>query len=62
MIQWEVVSTTGGYTELRDQFVRDPFGIADTTATEHRTPAAGGQDYVKGHGIFVSPVRQSRCA
>lgn len=55
MIQWESASGTNGYTELRDQFVRDPFGVADTTATEHRAPTPGIQCYVKGHGIFVSP-------
>ncbi|MCX4658725.1 hypothetical protein [Streptomyces uncialis] len=55
MIQWEPASGTNGYTELRDQFVRNPFGVADTTATEHRAPTPGMQCYVKGHGIFVSP-------
>ncbi|GAA0644394.1 hypothetical protein GCM10009535_22270 [Streptomyces thermocarboxydovorans] len=55
MLQWEA----GGYTELRDQFVRDPLGLTpdpeDTTATEHRRPTPGGQYYVKSHGIFVDP-------
>ncbi|MFZ4160416.1 hypothetical protein ACOZDE_18595 [Streptomyces griseoincarnatus] len=55
MIQWEA----GGYTELRDQYVRDPLGLTpspnDTTATEHRTPTPGGQYFVKNHGIFVNP-------
>ncbi|MFD0208959.1 hypothetical protein ACFVH9_07465 [Streptomyces hirsutus] len=59
MIQWEAASAVGGYTELRDQYVRDPLGLTpspgDTTATEHRTPTPGGQFYVKGHGIFVDP-------
>lgn len=56
LIQWEA----GGYTELRDQYVRDPLGLTpaptDTTATEHRTPTPGGQFYVKNHGIFVDPA------
>lgn len=55
MIQWEAASASGGYTELRDQYVRDPFGANDTTATEHRAPTPGGQFYVKQHGIFVTP-------
>ncbi|MET9762714.1 hypothetical protein ABZ016_27355 [Streptomyces sp. NPDC006372] len=59
MIQWEAAGGTGGYTELRDQFVRDPLALTpdpdDTTATEHRTPTPGGQYYVKNHGIFVTP-------
>ncbi|MDN3056835.1 hypothetical protein PH213_20235 [Streptomyces sp. SRF1] len=59
MIQWQAASSTGGYTELRDQYVRDPLGLGpspnDTTATEHRTPTPGMQCYVKNHGIFVTP-------
>ncbi|MFJ4980325.1 hypothetical protein ACIP6X_34235 [Streptomyces coeruleorubidus] len=59
MIQWEAASGTGGYTELRDQYVRDPLSLTpnpnDTTATEHRTPTPGGQYYVKNHGLFVDP-------
>ncbi|MEU3886063.1 hypothetical protein [Streptomyces sp. NPDC029041] len=59
MIQWEAPSASNGYTELRDQFVRDPLGLTptpnDTTATEHRPPSPGGQFFVKSHGIFVDP-------
>ncbi|MCP3770221.1 hypothetical protein [Streptomyces sp. MAR25Y5] len=59
MIQWEAAGSPGGYTELRDQFVRDPLGLTanpdDTTATEHRAPTPGGQYYVKNHGVFVTP-------
>ncbi|GGY17708.1 hypothetical protein [Streptomyces djakartensis] len=59
MIHWEAPSGTGGYTELRDQFVRDPLGLTpdpgDTTATEHRAPSPGGQYFTKSHGIFVAP-------
>ncbi|MGV2914529.1 hypothetical protein [Streptomyces alfalfae] len=56
MIQWE----SGDYTELRDQFIRDPLSLgsptpADTTATEHRPPSIGMQCWVKSHGIFVRP-------
>lgn len=55
MIQWEV----GGYTELRDQYIRDPLGLtpnpSDTTATEHRPPSPGAQFWVKNHGVLVSP-------
>jgi len=61
MIQWEAASATGGYTELRDQYVRDPLSLGsptpnDTTATEHRAPTPGIQCYVKGHGLFVNPA------
>jgi hypothetical protein len=55
MIQWE----DGAYSELRDQFVRDPLGFTDdpvdTTATDHRPPSPGMQCFTKSHGIFVSP-------
>jgi hypothetical protein len=55
MIQWEA----GSYTELRDQYVRDPLGLTstpnDTTATDHRAPTPGGQYFTKSHGIFVNP-------
>ncbi|MDJ1138017.1 hypothetical protein [Streptomyces iconiensis] len=55
MIQWEA----GGYTELRDQFVRDPLGLTDrpndTTATDHRTPSPGMQCFTKHHELFVHP-------
>ncbi|WP_371793816.1 hypothetical protein OIE91_11095 [Streptomyces albidoflavus] len=61
MIQWESASSgSGGYTELRDQYVRDPLGLTpspnDTTATEHRPPSPGMQCFVKSHGIFVNPA------
>ncbi|MFF3884017.1 hypothetical protein [Streptomyces sp. NPDC001914] len=55
MIQWE----DGAYSELRDQFVRDPLGLTDnpvdTTATDHRPPSPGMQCFTKSHGIFVYP-------
>lgn len=55
MIQWE----SGDYTELRDQYVRDPLGFtgdpANTTATDHRPPSPGMQCFTKSHGIFVNP-------
>ncbi|NGO66819.1 hypothetical protein G5C65_00260 [Streptomyces sp. SB3404] len=56
MIQWEA----GGYTELRDQFVRDALAFGpdpeNTTATDHRTPTPGMQCFTKTHGIFVNPA------
>jgi hypothetical protein len=55
MIQWEA----GGYTELRDQLVRDPLGLTgdpvNTTATDHRVPSPGMQCFSKAWGIFVHP-------
>ncbi|MGW8679678.1 hypothetical protein ACWGNN_01170 [Streptomyces sp. NPDC055817] len=54
MIYWE----GGGYTELRDQIVRDPLGLstgADSTSTEHRPPSPGEQYFHKSHELFVHP-------
>ncbi|MFE0875344.1 hypothetical protein ACFW4X_10750 [Streptomyces smyrnaeus] len=55
MIQWE----PGNYSELRDQYVRDPLGLTvnpnDTTATEHRPRSVGMQCFVKHHEMFVHP-------
>jgi hypothetical protein len=50
VIQWE----GGTYTELRDQFIRDPLRDPDTTGTEHRAPSPGIQCFAKSHGIFVN--------
>ncbi|MCK1795011.1 hypothetical protein MTQ01_03055 [Streptomyces sp. XM4193] len=53
-IHWEA----GNYSELRDQFVRDPLGIngkSDSTATDHRRPSPGMQCFTKSHQIFVHP-------
>ncbi|MGO4747828.1 hypothetical protein AB4212_04185, partial [Streptomyces sp. 2MCAF27] len=59
MIQWEApTGTSGQYTELRDQYARDPLGInapIDTTATDHRAPSPGAQYFSKSHGIYVKP-------
>ena len=51
VIQWE----SGAYTELRDQFIRDPLRAPDTTGTEHRPPTPGMQCLAKSHGIYVHP-------
>jgi hypothetical protein len=54
MIHWEA----GGYSELRDRFVRDPLGLStgpDSTATDHRPPSPGMQCFTKHHEIFVHP-------
>jgi hypothetical protein len=51
-IHWE----EGGYTELRDRFVRDPLGLAgsaDSTGTDHRPRSPGIQCFTKHHAIFV---------
>lgn len=54
-IHWEA----GDYTELRDQFVRDPLGYGDdpvnTTATDHRPPSPGMQCFTKHHQLFTNP-------
>lgn len=52
MIHWE----GGGYTEIRDQFARDPLNLAggiDTTCTQDRPPTPGGQFLAKHHELFV---------
>jgi hypothetical protein len=54
LIYWE----DGDYTELRDQYVRDPLGLStgtDTTCTDHRPPSLGMQCFSKSHGVFVHP-------
>ncbi|NJQ02684.1 hypothetical protein [Streptomyces zingiberis] len=54
MIHWEA----GDYTEVRDQFVRDPLGLAggaDSTATEDHARTPGGQYRAKHHEMFVHP-------
>ncbi|WP_405893670.1 hypothetical protein OG272_15575 [Streptomyces sp. NBC_00104] len=62
LIQWEApTAASGGYTELRDQYVRDPLSLGsptpnDTTATDHRAPSPGGQFFTKSHGIYVDPL------
>lgn len=51
-VHWEA----GGYTELRDRFVRNPLGEApDSTATDHRSPSPGMQCFTKTHQLFVHP-------
>lgn len=54
MVFWE----DGGYSELRDRFVRDPLDLAagyDSTATEHRPRSQGAQFFHKSHEMFVHP-------
>lgn len=54
MVHW----ASGGYTEVRSQFARDPLGLAgglDTTATEDDQANAGGQYRVKVWGLFTDP-------
>jgi hypothetical protein len=59
MVQWEAASEDAPYTELRDQFVRDPLGFtekgADTTATDHRPPSPGIQCFSKTWPLDVFP-------
>lgn len=54
MVHWE----EGGYTEVRDQYIRDPLNLAggpDTTCTEHEAHNPGGQYRAKHHALFVNP-------
>ncbi|WP_435244961.1 hypothetical protein [Streptomyces tendae] len=48
----------GGYSEIRDQFVRDPLGLAgepNATALVHRPLSPGWQIIGKHHEIMVHP-------
>lgn len=52
LIYWEA----GGYSEVRDRFVRDPlglFGAPDSTCTEDHPATPGGQYRSKSWGMFV---------
>lgn len=54
LIFWE----DGGYTEVRDRFVRDPLTLStgfDSTATEDHPRTPGGQYRGKHHEMFVHP-------
>lgn len=51
MVQWE----NDYASEYKDQLCRDPFGIADTTATSHRPPSPGMQCFTGSWDIFVHP-------
>lgn len=54
MLQWK----EGDYTEIRDQFTRDPLNLStgpDTTCTQDRPPTPGGQYIAKNWAIFVHP-------
>ncbi len=48
----------GDYTEVRDQFVRDPLGLVsgpNTTCTEDRPLTPGGQYLAKSWPLFAHP-------
>lgn len=55
MLQWE----EGPYTEVRDQFVRDPLALTpygpDSTCTEDRAITPGGQYLAKSWALFIHP-------
>jgi hypothetical protein len=54
-VQWEA----GGYTELRDMFMRDPLSLTDDprndTGRDDRYPTGGYQWFTKHHELAVSP-------
>lgn len=55
VLEAEYAWRDGTYTELRHQFVRDPFGAADATGMRH-LPRSEGVQYFGAHwGIFVKP-------
>lgn len=45
----------GTYTELRHQFVRDPFGAPDATGLRHLPRSVGVQYFGAEWGFFVKP-------
>lgn len=58
LIYWEEPDEEHPYTELRDQFVRDPLGLStgpDSTCTEDRPLTPGGQYRAKSWAFFVDP-------
>ncbi len=56
MLHWE----ESDYTEVRDQFVRDPLRLTtygpDSTCTQDRAVTPGGQYLTKTWGLFVHPA------
>lgn len=50
----DFIWAAGDYTEIRDQFVRDPLGSPDYTSVEHRALSPGAQYFAKTHSIFVN--------
>lgn len=45
----------GTYTEIRDQFVRDPLRVPNATGLEHRPRSIGVQYFSKHHEFAVKP-------
>ena len=57
LIYWEA----GGYTEVRDRFVRNPLNLPgappyDSTCTEDHPKTPGGQYLAKTWNLFVHPL------
>lgn len=56
-LELNVMWDPGNYTELRDVFVRDPFGVTkdpkNYTGYDHRAKSPGGQCFTKQHWLNV---------
>lgn len=52
-LEANIIWVPGDYTELRDVFVRDPFGTPDETAYDHRPATKGEQAFTKTHWLVV---------
>lgn len=54
-LELNIIWMDGNYTELRDVFVRDPFGTPDQTAYDHRARTPGENCFTKQHWLLVHP-------
>ncbi|QZE11747.1 hypothetical protein SEA_KARP_179 [Streptomyces phage Karp] len=45
----------GDATEFRTQFIRDPYGVADTTATIHWATSVGGDYFATNWPFYLRP-------
>lgn len=52
-LELDVIWLDGAYQELRDVFIRDPFGTPDPTAYDHRARTAGENCFTKTHWLAV---------
>jgi hypothetical protein len=55
VLEAEYAWRDGDYTELRHQFVRDPFRAPDATGLRHHPRSVGVQYFGAHWGIFVKP-------
>ena len=54
-LELNIIWMDADYTELKDVFVRDPFGTPDQTAYDHRARTPGENCFTKQHWLLVHP-------